>query len=476
MKNKLKITKEQYNRIFASGLIKEHKGKLKITRDQYNRLIKESHMLGAEQGPDILEQERDALIRKFYRKTDEFSPFWEEHGLTYEDICEVLLAKGVIINKGAGYELSTKLGDPETAKQVLKDELSQLVGTDRDAPPATDDVVIDTDVDEDYPAGAQHASDAPYNQPDAQPVAPNNTYDVVVANNDLAILKNNVTDQFFTLDFWSNDIDYDGNDDAIYDFLNNNETILEKNGMIEQLTLDSAEALEGMYNLDPFFNKKLELVKQELSQVDEEGGVNWANTYQDINPEPKRRTNPENQSILDKLKSLKQQSDARHPKLATKHPLDPHPEDMEETTSTGGSSGAFTGPIATGPIKREIAETTDTTSTGNFGYDAPAIKGVTRSGKYTKTPKTKAEKNTQYPGGGFVHIDDCTKYNNNRTAIEGGCSQGAPDGVVKLKKTKANISAPSLGENKELYETIAKKTGKTPDEVKQIIDSKLNKG
>jgi hypothetical protein len=56
-----------------------------------------------------------------------------------------------------------------------------------------------------------------------------------------------------------------------------------------------------------------------------------------------------------------------------------------------------------------------------------------------------------------------------------GCSAGAVDNVVKLKKTKGNVNAPSLGENK-IYEAVAKKTGKTIDEVKAIITAKKAKG
>ena len=48
-------------------------------------------------------------------------------------------------------------------------------------------------------------------------------------------------------------------------------------------------------------------------------------------------------------------------------------------------------------------------------------------------------------GGEFVEFDDCTKLNNNKEAQNGGCSTGASDNVVKLRKTKSNVNAPSLG-------------------------------
>ena len=52
---------------------------------------------------------------------------------------------------------------------------------------------------------------------------------------------------------------------------------------------------------------------------------------------------------------------------------------------------------------------------------------------------------TQWAGGEFVEFDDCTKLNNNKEAQNGGCSTGASDNVVKLRKTKSNVNAPSLG-------------------------------
>lgn len=75
-----------------------------------------------------------------------------------------------------------------------------------------------------------------------------------------------------------------------------------------------------------------------------------------------------------------------------------------------------------------------------------------------------AQKDTQYPGGGFVEIDDCTKLNNNKVSQNGGCSQGAIDNVVTTKSSSDSVVA-----KENVYETIAKKTGKTIDEVKAII-------
>ena len=60
-----------------------------------------------------------------------------------------------------------------------------------------------------------------------------------------------------------------------------------------------------------------------------------------------------------------------------------------------------------------------------------------------------AHKDTQFPGGGFVDIDDCTKLNNNTKAQDGGCSQGAVDSVVSVKKSKNSVVAKKKGSLKE---------------------------
>ena len=74
---------------------------------------------------------------------------------------------------------------------------------------------------------------------------------------------------------------------------------------------------------------------------------------------------------------------------------------------------------------------------------------------------------TQYPNGEMVHFNPCTKLNNNKVAQGGGCSQGSIDNVVTTNKTKNSV----ISKN-SVYETIAKKTGKSISEIKKIITRK----
>ena len=159
-------------------------------------------------------------------------------------------------------------------------------------------------------------------------------------------------------------------------------------------------------------------------------------------------------------------------------------------TTTAASSGSFESPMAMSDkfksnVPEELDEVTTTTSVGgsngSFAYDAPAGDGSDfwnagnklnkkgKGGKVTKgTPisvSENAQKDTQYPGGGFVELDDCTKLNNNKVAQDGGCSQGAIDNVVTTKTSSKSVVA-----KENVYEAVAKKTGKTIEEVKAIIN------
>lgn len=147
---------------------------------------------------------------------------------------------------------------------------------------------------------------------------------------------------------------------------------------------------------------------------------------------------------------------------------------MSETT-TASSSGSFVAPLSTSKkfesnLDDELQETTTTTSvggdSGTFAYDAPAGDGSDFWNAGNKQNKKKVNENaktdTQYPGGGFVELDDCTKLNNNKVSQNGGCNQG-DSGVVKTKGSINSVISESI------FAEIAKKTGRSIKEVKAII-------
>lgn len=161
---------------------------------------------------------------------------------------------------------------------------------------------------------------------------------------------------------------------------------------------------------------------------------------------------------------------------------------LSETTSAV-SSGAFVGPMSGAPTKKNITRGyTPANEINKIINDEDKIYGqkieedaieemttATSSGSYVQPAiwaKDKANwaasKRTQYPNGEMVKFNPCTRLNNNKGAQSGKCSQGAVDKVVKTYKTKDSVIS------KNMYETIAKKTGRSIDDVKNIIESRLN--
>ena len=444
---KLIITKEQYNGLVKAGLIKESmapivKGGPNRIQKSFNKEfagvnedgelnikapLKGSGITSAQNKPikahksiqrisenekggnDKITKEIKDLLKHLYGYTPEFnSDYWVgEKNKSSEEICEHLSNKGLIVKKGRNYIVPKSLGSSEEAKAAIEECMREFVGEPKE------------EIDEDYPLGAEHDPNAPWNQEDPEEIENHTDYDIFVYNDGMAIL--NEGKEFFLLDFYDNDVDYEGREMTEHDinkFLNENERELPK--ILIPLDINLVDELGEMYNLNAHFMKKLEQIKNILGGMD---------------------------------------------------------KGLEEMSSTGGVGGSFTGLFSGKPmeedgiIKREINEMNMTT-VGKIAYDNPGLVGISRDGKFPKNPKkTKAEENTQWSGGSFVEFDDCTKLNNNKTAQNGGCSTGAVNGVVKLKKTSGNINAPSLSENK-IFEEIAKRTGKTIQEVKQIISNK----
>ena len=162
---------------------------------------------------------------------------------------------------------------------------------------------------------------------------------------------------------------------------------------------------------------------------------------------------------------------------------------VEEMTGAA-SSGAFTGPLGGSsngpkidknntPANALISDEEEFLGGKKIDETTSAAGGTPQSsssGQYTQPAiwaKDKknwvGNKKTQYPNGEMVEFDPCTKLNNNKSAQNGKCSQGAADNVVKTHKTKGSVIS------KSMYETIAKKTGKTVKEVKNIIETKVLK-
>jgi hypothetical protein len=558
VKNIVKISKQQYNRIFASKLIyendvvkgggtridksfkKEFTGKdvqnLKptapVTEDKFkiekpnpslNKSVQGKFGSTLTEGDDQFKNEVKELIKFLYRKSEELSSFWEKHGVKYDDICDSLLGKKLIVSKNGKYEVSKKLGSPQAAIQAIEDQLTTLLPSQQgveaeaypsqdapqtDAPltdsPQTDAPTTDApslETESNYPAGADKDSTAPYNEKKpsmSKPtVAKESKLEPVAFNNEVIILKDpqgslyafyyDAVDKKNFMEYASVERHYTGKDEdgqpeydydfdnanidanVVANYVNDNLATMskgegaeayEKGAELVKIDDSLKQELLSLYSMD----KNIAKVLAPIEEISEPQAVDTfkKNVSQAFTPTQKPK--PTQSKIVAKLAELKAKEAARRESEKT--------GDIEEMTSAA-SSGAFTAPMSA-PIKREMPETpvvgeaSTVASAGNFQYDTPG--GLTMDLK--SHGKTKAEKTPQWAGGSFVKQPECSKLNNNKSAENGGCNQGASS--LKTIKTKGSVNAPSLGES-DIYEAIAKKTGKSIDEVKRIINSKNKK-
>jgi len=543
IKNIVKISKEQYNRIFASGLINEEvagglsrvdksfkktfSGKNiqnldSVSEDKFNITKPNRSIPTATQkfGKPIMESEDQIkketieLIKFLYRKSEEFSPFWTEHGLTYDDICKALLGKNLIINANGKYELSKTLGSPQQAIQAVEDELRDLTQGE-EGQEGEEKIEPSQEIEEDnYPAGAANDSNAPWNQTDSNrtsPMKPKHIILHVIAyNGEIALLKSadgtlyvffyqnvdkKVLKNYASVEMTHVGKDEDGNPDYDYgddfdiddqvftNYVNDNLDKLSKGEGVNDYEqgIDIIKIDDGLKNeLMSLYDKDKSIAKA-LGPIEE----TWDDTFSNFKDQFTKKTNThpsedpkaKQSRIVTKLAELKAKEEQRKEKeVADLQARNASGSDIEETTGAA-SSGAFTGPLTQPVVKREMPDVPivgeTTAGSGSVGaYDANALPGINRDGSFKETKKTNAQKKTQMSGGGFVKFNDCTKLNNKPAGS--GCSKGAVDNVVSVKKTKGNVTAPSLSED-AIYETIAKKTGKSIESIKTIIESKKSK-
>jgi hypothetical protein len=469
---KLIITKEQYNSLIKAGLIKESSVKGGIDRVQktfnnafagkdiksvsedsdFNIKAPNTDLPRAQQKPlgpkhnideakkgsnNKISKEIKDLLKHLYGYTPEFnSDYWVgEKNKSSDEICEYLSGKGHIIKKGRNYIVPKSIGTKEEAKAAIEECMREFVGEPME------------EIEEDLDTYDTHSPDNPSNKEDPEPIENNTDYDIFVYNDGIAIL--NQGTEFFLLDFFDNGVDYEGremSEDDINYFLNDKEGELPK--ILMPLNIELVDELGEIYPLNPFFMKKLEQIKTIMGGLSE-GLEDFSNEYPERSPE-------DMESLQKKIQARRAKELASREPMGSKHPHgewnDPKQTELdldEMTSAAGGSSGAFTPPMGATPIKRKIETVYESTvaSTGNFQYDNPGLANIGRNGEFKEPKKkTKAQAKTQWAGGAFVELDDCTKLNNNKEAQKGGCSTGAVDGVVKLKKTSGNVNAPSLSE------------------------------
>ena len=547
---KIKITKEQFNRV--TNLLKEEFPKLKknIVDKTFQQEFANKNIKNLEEDTDFkiqkdikvkgvnpktmgkfmkestgdLKQETLDFINYLYNKNEDLP--------SYDEICKELESKGILTNVDGKFKLSKSLGSAEEAKKILDDEISNMMGGDKEVAGELDE------------------------EEQIQQIS----FAVVVFNREMAILEGSDGEYYCFYyheyideilkdvdaeeidgelhrepngDEVDNDIDYTYADkeiteEALQDYINKNRNKLTigdgdegyNDGLdINKIDEEFKNELLRIYDPTKEYNQgfisflqKMNFNEEPLNEMhgeDEDSFIQrkmsqglsqkTAKSLYDIQKNSrdqdtarfaaldiandaatKKANQKANQSIdqldIDRLKSKIAPQEKPKPIGQYRMQFNKGDREIDEmNTGMAGATGQFTGKA--GMVKREmlnvevVKETMNATPSTTGEYPAPAFKMKKNHTDFAKS-EPEAFKRVQMDGGSFVEFNDCVKLNNKPAGT--GCSAGAVDGVVKQKKSKGNVSAPSLAENK-IYETIAKKTGKTIDEVKRIIESKNNK-
>jgi hypothetical protein len=335
--------------------------------------------------------------------------FFIRNGITWGDIISYLTSIGVIAALGAGVfkikNVFKKIfsSNPEKAKIEKAEEIDNIakkLAQDPQAPWSKNKLKD--------PKGGQimtKEEDKPWNIVEPPKTEKKNQFEIVGMGHEIAILKGP-----------------DGLYSYFFDDIRNKlgEDPAQNSAIIAKAASEEKSVGEG---LEDFYNKN-------LVKVDETLKKELLGLYS------------EDKNIVDSLNQL------------------------DEITGAA-SSGAFTGNASFGTLnkkeenspkpqinkiinnedeiygKKKLDEETVeemTTSASSGQYVQPAI--------WAKNEKSwKGKQKTQYPNGEFVSFDPCVKYNNNKEAQKGGCSQGAVDNVVKLKRTKNSVISKNVNES-----------------------------
>ena len=429
---------------------------------------------------DAFKREVDELIKFLYGKTNYISPYWEKNGIGYNSIINALFKNNVIIRKDDVYELSKSLGTPEAAIQAVETTLKHMI------PQEMEEIVDPTT-----------QKEPQYTTPTVPKIK---EFKTIAMNPEIAILKN-AKGEYFVFNY----VDLSKKDFQEYAEVEKEYVGKDDEG---QPDFDYSDDFDiDAFVIDNYVNDNIGNLSKGVGLDDFESGMTLVKIDKPLKDDLIRLYDKDKttvttlSSIEEEVKSPEEVKGALSKELGAKPEVKKTPEAIKaaiakkreeelnrrkgvEEMTGAASSGAFTGPMNAPVVKRQIAveepidETTTTASSGQ--YTANAFPNIDRNGKFkdTKTKvnevKNPAQVKTQYPKGGFVEFNDCTKLNNGKGAQNGGCNQGAVSNVVKVKKSKKSVISPSLDEN-AIIEQISKQTGKTVDEVKNIISTKIKK-
>lgn len=450
---KIKLTKEQVQRL--SNYLNESdivKGGLDRVNKGFNKELRKNGVKLSEEMNNSLELLKHFSELVYSNPQDkEFARFIKQNNVKWSDMVKYLTNVGILgVSDGGVYRISNifkkpyksneeKLADlPNIANkaiEIIKQNPTALVKNKQEVSE------VAPNAESNYPEGTENNPSSPWNEKDCQTDFPSDDdmFKGIHMNREVAILNSN-----------SGTFMFDYADIPREQLPNPNcELDVEDIAMFVSRNYKNKSLIKFGNSLADYLNGNIDLIKLD------EDVKNWL-----------RKTYSKDKKLMAVIDKL-----------------------ME--TTTAASSGAFTGPLGGNTNNRcckpakelKIVNNEDEFLGGKYDtlHEMTAANSPTGDPSSTTTGQyvqpriwAKNEKNwagnkrTQYPDGEMVKFDSCTKLNNNKKAQNGGCSQGDSN-VVKTYKTKDSV----ISKNKSIYEEVAAKTGKTVEEVKNIIESRL---
>lgn len=515
-KNTLKITQEQYDRIFGSKIVtegfnvkgggtrvdtafkkegfKQFEGEIDITKPSVNMFKRSSGLPNKPAFGKVMEEvdsqeDLSTEFVKFLYGEGELSEKWTE------DMVKVAIAKLssknlIIPTEDGNFKVPTSLDDPKAAMEAIKQELEAIK-------PQAEEMGQEL-----MPMDSEQGLEE-YDTISKNPTI----YEVLYVNREIALLEKDNKKYYFNYrdsnyenaiesDYANSSLEIDK--EAMQNFINNHIDELSvgfgMEDIIEDKDLVEIDESVKAYITRMYGNDKL-LMSMLSNEMDNQSGLTemakskeWGNVKNTLTkqftqkPETKNTEETPEDKKARIMASLEKQrtNSAINDKIAAdkfnaekaKYRTDEEIDEMALGGPAGAmqSSGYNNAPVGKLEFENKLNEmVAGPESTGE--YTMPAFKMKKNHTDFADVT-TKAEKTPLYPKGEFPIQPDCSKPNNNKEAQNGGCNSGASS--LKTKKASGSIISPSLAENK-IYETIAAKTGKSIDEVKRIIKSKNGK-
>jgi hypothetical protein len=413
---KVKLTQEQFDRIFTSGLIKENEevkgGVARVDKAFKQKFagkkiqnLKETEFNIQHPNPSLpssvqknfgkskvsdLKKETIDLIKYMYRKDENFSPFWGDHGLTYEEICDSLMNKKMVVAENGKFTVSKSLGDAQKAIQMIENALKEMIGGD------------DLTELSNYPAGAEYDSRAPWNQKEpeyTQTIKPQQTpFTLITMNPEIALLKGDdgmyvfyhydlgeeqlspytEIEQYAVGRDEDGDIEYEygefektpeGLEDYINDNINNVKTgegfdAYEEGAELVKIDAELSNHLLSLFDKDKNITKALGSVNEDMETPEEKMArikrVIAAKKAESEKYDAERFAKLDAQNAIDTARA---EEKMRQQMMTPDEPEDddnePSPDtffglpwDQVEETTTAASSGAFVAPIGSQVISK----------------------------------------------------------------------------------------------------------------------------